>query len=147
MTAAERTAAGGPSAIDPERAAYDELCLYTLARGDAAFIHQHVVDAFIVQHADASTKPIGLTFGLLGLYLRVERGSTGRQVQLMHMALARRKHEWPRFALPKERGVMTAIDVMKAPPGPERDRAIDAWCAAVWAPWQESRVALAKLLE
>ena len=136
-----------PGAITPERAAYDELCLYTMARGDATFIHQHVVDAFIVQHADASTKPIGLTFGLLGLYLKLERGCTGRQVQLMHMALARRKREWPRFVLPNERGAMTAIDVMRTPPGSERDRAIDAWCAAVWAPWQGSRDVLAKLLE
>jgi hypothetical protein len=149
MTAADRTAAGGASAAsaDAEHAAYDELCLYTLAHGDATFIHQHVVDAFMVQHADESTKPIGLIFGLLGLYLKVERGCTGRQVQQMHMLLARRKREWPRVTLPQERGALTVLDVMQAPPGPERDRAIDAWCAAVWAPWQGSRDVLAGLLE
>jgi hypothetical protein len=35
-----------------EEDAYHELCAYTLQRGDAAFIHQHVVDAFAAQRAD-----------------------------------------------------------------------------------------------
>ena len=41
--------------------AFDELCAYTLQRGDAAFIHQHVVDAFAAQQADENTKPIKIT--------------------------------------------------------------------------------------
>jgi hypothetical protein len=52
--------------------AYHELCGYTLTHGDAAFIHQHVVDAFAAQHADAHSKPIGITFALAGLYLHLE---------------------------------------------------------------------------
>lgn len=54
------------------RDAYDELCAYTLTRGDPGFIHQHVVDAFTAQHADETTEPITLTFALVGLYPRVE---------------------------------------------------------------------------
>ena len=50
--------------------AYDELSAYTLMRGDATFMHQHVVDAFAVQYSDEQTKPIKLTFGLVGLYLK-----------------------------------------------------------------------------
>lgn len=46
---------------------YNELSCYTIAHGDAAFIHQHIVDAFIAQTADESTKPISLTFALVGL--------------------------------------------------------------------------------
>ena len=58
----------GPVGDAPsERHAYDELQCYTLARGDLAFIHQHVVDAWAAQHADERTKPIGLTFALVGL--------------------------------------------------------------------------------
>jgi len=64
--------------------AYDALCAYTLTRGDAAFIHQHVVDAFAAQSADEATKPITLTFALVGLYLHVERQFTGREVQRAH---------------------------------------------------------------
>ena len=115
-------------------AAYDELCCYTLAHGGAAFIHQHVVDAQTAQTADASTKPIALTFALLGLYLHVEHGVSGRDVQRAHVALAKQKETlaWPSIALPASRGAIAAADVLRAAPGPERDRAIDDWCAAVW---------------
>jgi len=129
-----------------ERAAYDELQCYTLERGDATFIHQHVVDAWAAQHADEHTKPIGLTFALVGLYLRVERGFTGRQVQRAHTALARRSPSWPSFPLPEDRGSITARQVVAAPPGAERDEAIDAWCASVWAAYHVSHPAVADLL-
>lgn len=129
-----------------ERQAYEELCCYTLAYGDAAFIHQHVVDAFAAQHADENSKPIGLTFALVGLYLHVERQFTGRQVQRAHMTLARRKRSWPRFPLPADRGAITAVEVMAAPAGPARDRAIDEWCEAVWEAFRESRPEVVALL-
>jgi hypothetical protein len=127
--------------------AYHHVCAYTLTLGDPAFIHQHVVDAFAAQTADAWTKPIGLTFALVGLYLLVEKQFSGRHVQRVHMALARHKEPWPRFALPEDRGPMTAADVVAAPPGPDRDRAIHAWCASVWAAYGESHGAVAHLLE
>ena len=115
-----------------ERDAYDELCAYTLTHGGAAFIHQHVVDAFAAQHATPASKPIGVTFALVGLYLHVERSYSGRQVQHMHMLLARAKHSWPTFELPTNRGAMTAADVMRAPEGAERDRSVHDWCVSVW---------------
>lgn len=137
-----------PTATVPsEQHAYDELQCYTLAHGGLAFIHQHVVDAWAAQHADERTKPIGLTFALVGLYLHIERGFSGREVQRVHMALGRRKQNWPSLALPPERGSMTASQVMAAPAGPERDRAIDAWCASVWEAFRESHQAVAELLE
>ena len=46
---------------------FNELSLYTLELRDSAFIHQHIVDAFAVQHADANTRPIAIVFGLIGL--------------------------------------------------------------------------------
>src|SRR5215813_12398106 len=99
------------------RGAYDELCAYSLTHGDPAFIHQHVVDAYAAQHADAETKPITLTFALIGLYLMVERNFTGKQVQRVHMLLARRRKQWPTFALPEHRGSLTPNAVMDAKPG------------------------------
>lgn len=135
------------TSVDRERVAYDELCLYTLGLRDAAFIHQHVVDAFIVQHADASTKPIGLTFGLVGLCLHVERRLTGKQVQRVHMALARGQRSWPSFPLPRDRGELTASAVMQAPPGPARDQAIDAWCDSVWEAFRDCHAEVAALLD
>jgi hypothetical protein len=129
-----------------EENAYHELCAYTLAHGDPAFIHQHVVDTFAAQHADAATKPIAITFALVGLYLHVECGWSGRQVQRAHMRLARHKQTWPAFALPGERGSMTAADVLAAPAGPARDRAIDAWCASVWSAYSAAQPVIEDLL-
>lgn len=129
-----------------DRDAYDELCAYTLTHGDAEFIHQHVVDAFAAQHADETTKPIALTFALVGLYLHVERGLSGRQVQRAHMKLARRRREWPTLLLPPDRGVRTAADVMRAAEGRDRDTAIHAWCAGVWEAFRENRPTIARLL-
>src|SRR6266480_1424634 len=100
-----------------EQDAYHELAAYTLTHGDLTFIHQHVVDAWMAQHADEGTKPIGLTFALVGLYLHLEQGFSGRQVQRAHMQMGRQKRPWPRFALPAQRGAVTAIDVMAAPEG------------------------------
>jgi hypothetical protein len=134
-----------PSASELD--AYNELQAYTLGHGGSEFIHQHVVDAWMAQHAGTDTKPIGLTFALVGLYLHVERKLTGRQVQRAHMALAKHKRTWPSFVLPAGRGAMTAADVMAVPPGPERDRAIDAWCVSVWDAFRENRETVASLLE
>src|SRR6266704_2742053 len=130
-----------------EKEAYDELCCYTLSHGDPSFIHQHVVDAFMAQNANEQTKPIGLTFALVGLYLHVEQNFSGKNVQRAHMKLGAQGGPWLQFDLPADRGAIHAIDVMAAPPGPERDRAIDAWCAAVWKAFLGSRASVVQLLK
>lgn len=138
----------GPAGTAPsEREAYEELQCYTLTHGDSAFIHQHLVDAWAAQHADERTKPITLTFALVGLYLRVERRFSGRQVQRVHVALARHKRRWPAFELPPTRGAVTTRQVVAARAGPERDQAIDGWCMSVWNAFRENREAVAMLLE
>jgi hypothetical protein len=129
-----------------EQRAYDELALYTLAHGDPAFIHQHVVDAFAAQRADGQTKPITLTFALIGLYLHVERHFTGKQVQRVHMLLARRRKGWPTFAQPSSRGDVSVFDVLQASPGAERDAAIDRWCTSVWRAYAAVHQQVADLL-
>ena len=128
-----------------EQDAYDELRCYTLELGDPAFILQHVVDAFTAQHADERTKPIALTFALVGLHLHVDKQLSGRQVQRVHMVLARHKRQWPTFPLPPERGSMSAVDAMAAPAGVERSRAVDAWCESVWQAFHESHRRVAEL--
>lgn len=126
---------------------YNELAYYTLAHGDPAFIHQHVVDAFTAQHADENSKPIGVVFALIGLCLHLEKNFTGRQVQQMHMRLGRYRKQWPRLPLPQERGDITAADVLAAPPGQERDKMIRSWCVSVWQAWRESRPQILDLLK
>ena len=134
---------------DEQEEAYHALCAYTLEHGrrDPTFVHQHVVDAYAAQHLDSGSKPIGIVFSLVGLYLHVERGFTGKQVQHVHMRLARHKQPWPTLPLPPDRGSLKATDVMTAPAGRERDRAIDVWCTSVWrafasTEWREGLVDL-----
>jgi len=115
-------------------------------RGDATFIHQHVVDAFAAQTADEHTKPIALAFALAGLYLHVERVFTGREVQRAHMLMARRKRAWPSFALPRERGSITAADVLAREAGAARDVAIHSWSAAVWEAFRAAKPTVVELL-
>src|SRR6478672_7308886 len=126
------------------RAAYDEVYVYTVGR--PGFILQHVVDAFAVQTANDESSPIGIVFGLVGLYLHVEKQFSGRQVQKAHMELGRKKREWPNLHLPNDRGRMTAADVLAANAGPERDGAIEDWCKSVWAACIASRETIVDLL-
>jgi hypothetical protein len=132
--------------MSSEQDAYHELSAYTLTHGDPTFIHQHVVDAWAAQHAVEGGKPIGLTFALVGLYLHLEKGFSGRRVQRAHMEMARSKRQWPAFALPTSRGSLTAIDVMAASEGPTRDAAIDEWCRSVWGAFSASAPAVEALL-
>lgn len=117
----------------------NELSYYTLAHGDPKFIHQHLVDAYGAQHVRQDKSTIGAAFTLAGLYLAVERGFTGRQVQKMHMLMASRSKQWPRFVPPPDPGEMTVADVLAVAPGPERDEALLAWCKSVWNAWSEQQ--------
>jgi hypothetical protein len=123
---------------DELQARFYELTYYTLAHPDPAFIHQHIVDAFIAQTADKDSKPTGVAFALIGLCLYLEKNYTGKQVQLAHMALARRKRDWPKFDLPESRGEITVADVLTEPAGPGRDAKIREWCDSVWQAYAES---------
>ena len=131
---------------DNVEADYHELCAYTLTRGDAAFVHQHVVDAWAAQQATTRSKPVGVFFALLGLYLHVEHGWTGKAVQRLHMQLAKRPEPWPVGPLPDSRGTMSATDVMAVPPGPARDAEISRWAASVWEAFVDSRSTIQALL-
>jgi hypothetical protein len=124
--------------LDESLEPFDELSFYTLAHPDPAFIHQHIVDASIAQTANEDTKPIAVAFSLIGLCLYLEKNYTGKRVQLAHMALARRKREWPKFDLPESRGEITIADVLSELPGERRDAKIREWCASVWAAYADS---------
>lgn len=126
--------------------AFNELSYYTLSHRDPSFIHQHVVDAFAAQQADEQTKPLKLTFALVGLFLHVEKQLSGKQVQQVHMGLARPGRRWPSFPLPADRGALTVYDVLAAAAGLERDQLIHAWCVSVWRAFQDSRQTLVELL-
>ena len=55
---------------------YDELCAYTIANADPAFIHQHVVDAWAAQNAGP-----GSVFGrVLDAYFDGERDPATQRI-------------------------------------------------------------------
>ncbi len=125
---------------------FHELSFYTFAHHDPVyFIHQHAVDAFAAQTADKNTKPIKLTFGLVGLYLFLEKGFTGKQVQHAHVKLSQNKKVWPSLALPKHRGTITVSEVLQAEAGEPRDQMIKRWCKSVWAAYENWHQAIAHL--
>jgi len=125
---------------------FNELSFYTLELRDPEFIHQHIVDAYAVQHAGPDSKPIGIVFGLIGLYLHLEKNFTGRRVQLAHMQMARRRKHWTAPPLPAQRHAAIGVaDVVAAPAGPERNAMIRRWCEAVWQDWQHARPEIAAL--
>jgi hypothetical protein len=126
---------------------YAELAYYTLAHRDRGFIHQLAVDAYSAQHAGPETKPIAVALALAGLYLHLEKGFSGKQVQRAHMRLSRKKQQWPLFELPAGRGDVTIADVVEAPEGEQRDVAIERWCAAVWQAWHGSHARVVEWLE
>jgi Family of unknown function (DUF5946) len=125
---------------------YNELAYYTLGHADSSFIHQHIVDAHAAQCANETTKTIQIVFALVGLYLYVEKGFTGRKVQQAHMHLAKRRRIWDRPAFPSDRGKIAISDVLGAPPGQQRDLLIREWCMAVWNAWTEQRDQIVSLV-
>ena len=134
-------------ATGEETELYHELMAYTLAHRDPTFIHQHVVDAWAAQQADEYTKPITLVFALVGLYLHVEKGYSGKQVQRAHMLMAKRRKDWVRLSPAPDRGSIGVRDVLAADPGRLRDSMIHDWCVSVWNAWNDSRkqvIAMAK---
>jgi Family of unknown function (DUF5946) len=128
---------------------YGELTAYTVAKGyaDGDFIHQLAVDTYAAQHVAENGRPIGTAFALIGLYLAVERGYSGRQVQHVHGLLARRSKTWPRFVPPPHVGDVTILDVMQAPPGEARDTMLRRWARSVWDAWGQEHERVRTLFE
>ncbi|WP_219834882.1 DUF5946 family protein [Paenibacillus sp. R14(2021)] len=114
---------------------YNQLSYYTMSHGQEAFIHQLSLDAYGAQHAGEGSRPITTAFSLIGLYLVVEHGFTGRQVQQAHMELGRKKTEWPDLTPPRAMGAITVQDVLQAEAGPVRDALIEEWVRYVWSTW------------
>lgn len=127
--------------------AFHRLCCYTLTHTDPDFIHQYCVDAFAAQTADITTKPITLTFALVGLYLHLNKNFTGRQVQQAHMQLAKHKKSWPDFKLPEKRGTITVYNIIDAKEGPIRDELIIRWCESVWNTYADDHTKVINLVK
>jgi hypothetical protein len=116
---------------------FSDLSCYTVSKQDAEFIHQCAVDTYEAQHAGGTSRNITVAFGLIGLYLALEKGYTGTQVQEAHMRIARFRKDWPRLDPPAQPAEITVLDVLRVPDGPGKDAMIRQWMAAVWASWED----------
>ncbi len=125
---------------------YNTLSYYTISLGDFYFIHQIAVDAYGAQHHRDRVKPIGITFAFVGLYSVNERGYTGRHVQRVHMALAKKSKVWPAFTAPKEKAALTVQNVVRVPDEQKQDM-IRKWHASVWDIWKAEKENNARLLK
>jgi hypothetical protein len=115
---------------------YGELTAYNLSKNDLTFTHQLAVDAYGAQHSGGVTRNITIAFALIGLYLAIERGFTGRQVQRAHMELSKQRHNWPRLEPPNQVCELTVLDVLHAEPGEKRNEMLTVWAEAVWRSWE-----------
>jgi hypothetical protein len=120
---------------------YGELAAYTQSLQDPGFLHQTVVDAYEAQHAGGKAKPIAVWFGLIGLYLVLERGCTGREAQRAHMALGKGKRTYPPLPVPTHTWEITVVDVL-AEPEATRTAAILRWAHAVWDGWKPQQATI-----
>lgn len=118
---------------------FHALSFYTLTHPGKDFIHQHAVDAYTAQTAHDKTKPIAIAYALAGLYLYVEEGFSGWEVQNFHIRMTRGKSNLPAIVLPQDRGRIDIHDVLNNTPGPDRDLMIAQWCASVWDAYADSR--------
>jgi hypothetical protein len=116
--------------------AFSDLACYTVAKQDPAFIHQHAVDAYGAQHGGGNSRPITTVFGLIGLYLNLEEGFTGREVQAAHMQIVRVRTEWPRLEPPPQPGKLTVMNVLRADTEEMKDAMIRLWSESVWESWE-----------
>jgi hypothetical protein len=117
-------------------AQYGHLAAWTLSLGDPAFAHQHVVDCYAAQHIGPESKPIVAVFALVGIFLALEHGATGRQAQLAHMKLGRKHQDWPRLEQKTHSFDLTVEDILKVQGGPARSLALKSWMECVWSAWR-----------
>jgi Family of unknown function (DUF5946) len=108
--------------------------------------HQLFVDAYAAQHAGERTPPIGTAFALIGLKLAIEDGWDGLRVRDAHQQLANRYREWPRFALPADRGAATVLDLALASSPGEHVERLRGWAASVWNAWHAAHPDVAALV-
>ena len=123
-----------------------ELADDPVFRQDATFPYQLVVDAYGAQHAGPLSRPIGTAFALIGLYLVLECGFTGKDVQQVHTYLAQRTKGWPGFNPPATPSPVTILDVVRCPSGAARMAMLRTWTRAVWGCWAADHDRIARLV-
>ncbi len=126
---------------------YHDLTIYSLSHQGKNFIHQYVVDSFTAQNATVNTSAIAVFYALAGLYLHVEKGFNGKQVQEAHLKFSKQTKNYPTINLPAFRGELNIRNIAVSEPGIERDQAIENWAKCVWDCYQNEREKIITLTE
>ena len=102
--------------------------------------HQTSVDAYLLQHVGAATKPLAVNFALNGLYLVLERGWAGTAARAAHQRLAARvpREDWVRLEPPDDVGDVRVLDVVRAGDVTETAELIQRWGWSVWRAWRHA---------
>lgn len=124
---------------------YYELSYFTLSLQDEDFIHQLIVDTYAAQHFGINTKPITITFALVGLYLVNERHYTGKHVQQVHIDLANKSQKWPKFKLDNKSANINVLDILNCPDN-KKPHLIKEWSKSVWLTWKHEKEKVSCLL-
>ncbi|MEC5146370.1 DUF5946 family protein [Chitinophaga sp. 212800010-3] len=112
---------------------FNELSGRTFSFRDPDFHHQLAVDAYGAQHSGGISRGITTAYALIGLYLTLECGYTGKQVQHIHSIIA--KQSWTAPALPVQAGTVTVQEVLKATTEDGLYAAMKKWGQSVWDSW------------
>ncbi len=115
-------------------ALYGRLSARTLALPRETFIHQTAIDCYEAQHPGLPGKPIAAVFGLVGLYLVVEKGYTGLEVQHVHMMLGNEKRPLPSLSIPDTRSAITVASIGEVTDA-NLPVALTNWAHAIWDAW------------
>jgi Family of unknown function (DUF5946) len=108
--------------------------------------HQLLVDTYAAQHVGPRRPAIGTAFALIGLHLALEVGWDGLAVRDAHQRLANRFRNWPPFAQPAHRGIVTVHDLARAGLPTEHVAQLRAWAEDVWAAWADEHAAIVALV-
>lgn len=126
---------------------YHDLSAYLIMNPDITFPTQHAVDAYGAQHSGRKVKNIRTAFSLIGLYLALECGYSGRQVQKAHMELAKRNIKWQSFDLPTCPYSFSVQDVLLVEEGTNRNEMLMKWAKSVWNTWEHYHEWTSKICE
>lgn len=119
----------------------------TIYSYDRDFIHQLAIDTYEAQHGGGKTKNISTAFGLIGLYLALEKKYNGREVQKAHIVLANRTKDWPRFDPPTHNFEITIKDVLEPKNEKKLNGLIRLWADSTWKSWTTERDNIIRLVD
>lgn len=111
--------------------------------------HRFTVDAYAVQHpGDNSRRAVQSVYvHLARLYLQLERGINGKQVNYFMKKMINYKTEYKWLSPPDFSGTLNINDVAKAKNLEEHKTLVYKWAESVWSAWEPHHIDIAAFAE